>query len=103
GRIYELPGGLLLKVSRMRGASEGDIIRFVQRHTTIPTAPIVASVHGHGRRFLLMKKVKGSTLEKVWMTLTSAQRCNVVAQLRSYVIQLSSLRNPHGSAVCGLN
>ncbi|OSC97937.1 kinase-like protein [Trametes coccinea BRFM310] len=103
GRISELPGGLLLKVSPIRGASEGDIIRFVQRHTYIPTPPIVASVQGHGRRFLLMKKVKGSTLEKAWMTLSTAERTNVVAQLRSYIAQLRSLRSPHGSAVCGLS
>ncbi|KAI8989889.1 kinase-like protein [Trametes punicea] len=102
GRIFELPFGLILKVVSPRGAPEGEIIRFVQRHTSIPTPRVLVSVDGHGRRFLLMKKVRGSTLESVWSALDAAQRAKIVAQLRSFVAQLRSLDSPHGLAVCGL-
>ncbi|KAI0677723.1 kinase-like protein [Trametes maxima] len=101
GRIVELPFGLVLKISSLEGASEGDIIRFVQRHTTIPTPQVVASVEGHERRFLVMKKVQ--CLERVWGQLDDTQRRSIVKQLHSFLALLRALPPPHGRAVCALN
>lgn len=103
GRIVDLPFGLILKISSPGGAKEADIIRFVQRHTSIPTPRVIASDDGYGDRFLLMKRAEGKNLEVVWPTLEPAQRRRIVKQLRSYISQLRSLQSPHGPAVCSLN
>ncbi|KAH9855450.1 kinase-like protein [Lenzites betulinus] len=67
-------------ISSPRGAKEADIIRFVQRHTSIPTPRVIASDDGYGNRYLLMKK-----------------------QLRSFVSQLRTLQSPHGRSICSLD
>ncbi|KAI0677722.1 kinase-like protein [Trametes maxima] len=103
GRIVELPFGLVLKISPSEGASEGDIIRFVQRHTTIPTPQVIASTEGRGTRYLIMKRTPGTMLERTWGTLSANDRSNVVAQLRSFLSQLRALPTPHGRAICGLH
>ncbi|EIW61308.1 kinase-like protein [Trametes versicolor FP-101664 SS1] len=104
GRIIDLPFGLILKMSSpTKAAKEADIIRFVQRHTSIPTPRVVASDDAFGDRYLVMKKVAGESLDRVWPTLEPAQRTRIVEQLRSYITQLRSLPSPHDRAICSLN
>ncbi|KAH9884921.1 kinase-like protein [Cubamyces lactineus] len=103
GRIVELPFGLLLKVASSEGVPESDIISFVRRHTSIPTPHIVASVDGYGRRFLIMKRVHGHTLERVLHTLDPAQQAKITQQLQSFLSQLRTLKSPHGPSICALN
>lgn len=104
GRIVDIPGGLIMKINSPKGSvKEADIIRFIQRHTSIPTPRVIASADGYGSRYLLMKNVPGKNLETVWTTLEPAQRTRIVEQLRSYIAQLRSLQSPHGRAVCSLN
>ncbi|KAL1944195.1 hypothetical protein VTO73DRAFT_3380 [Trametes versicolor] len=105
-RIIDLPFGLVVKTTSTmpRGAAqEAEIIRFVQRHTSIPTPRVVASATGYGHHYLLMKKVAGENLQRVWPTLEPAQRTRIVEQLRAFISQLRSLPSPHGRAVCSLN
>ncbi|KAI0329658.1 kinase-like protein [Cubamyces sp. BRFM 1775] len=102
-RVVELPFGLMLKVTSPEGVPERDIIRFVKRHTSIPTPYVVASADGYECRFFVMKKVRGQTLESVLHTLDSAQQAKIVEQLQSFVSQLRSLKSPHGSSICGLD
>ncbi|KAJ8469301.1 hypothetical protein ONZ51_g9077 [Trametes cubensis] len=103
GRIVDLPFGLLLKVASPEGVPESDVIGFVNRHTSIPTPNVVASVGGYGRRFFVMKRVHGRTLESVLHTLDPAQRAKIAQQLHSFVSQLRSIKSPHGSSICALN
>ncbi len=104
GRVVDLPFGFILKITSPRkAAKEADIIRFVQRHTSIPVPRVVASDEAFGSRYLVMKRTAGEDLDAVWETLEPAQRTRIVEQLRSYIAQLRSLPSPHDRAVCSLN
>lgn len=50
-----------------------------------------------------MEKVDGECLEYAWQFLDDTQRDSIVQSLRSYVLQLRTLRTPHGRKVCALN
>lgn len=105
-RVVEFPSrGLVLKASILgpRGAKEADIIRFVQRHTSIPTPHVVLSGDIGSRHYFLMKEVRGTNLGRVWGTMTPTQRQHVVEQLRDFVTQLRALKSPHDRAVCSLD
>ncbi|KAF9802224.1 hypothetical protein IEO21_09929 [Rhodonia placenta] len=104
GRVLFMPLGLVLKISsKPRIAHEGNIIRFVRAHTSIPLPRVLAATEGFGRRFTLMRQVRGDNLEEAWRDLDRGQRASIVEQLRSFVLQLRALPSPHGAAICGLD
>lgn len=100
-----LPFGLVIKITRARGAHEADILRFVRSHTTIPVPRVILSAQDSMYVYTLMTEVKGRHLEGAWPRLDDKKRVKLIAELRSYVVQLRSLQptHPNPSSVCGLN
>jgi Phosphotransferase enzyme family len=83
---------------------EVEAIKFINRHTSIPTPEIVddAGTSGGAKAYFRMKHVPGESLRIAWSSMNSTQQSAVVAELRGYITQLRSLtqQNPGWIGSC---
>lgn len=98
-----LPGLVLKRMPASHAPAEAEALRYIRQHTTIPVPRVYASAKGYGRSYILMEKIKGTTLAYAWKTLSDQQRDAIVSQLQDYLAQLRTLPSPYGRKVCGAN
>jgi thiamine kinase-like enzyme len=63
-------------------------LRFVRSHTSIPVPKVRRYVTNDTSGYLLLEKIEGKRLDKVWPTLSPMQRFLVAWTLRSYIKEL---------------
>ncbi|WPH03070.1 Hypothetical protein R9X50_00594400 [Acrodontium crateriforme] len=70
---------------------EAQNLDYVGKHSTVPVPEFYGTLteESTGRNFIVMELVPGESLAKVWPSLTSSERCNVVGQIQQ---ALSDLR-----------
>lgn len=69
--------------------------QFVKDNTQIPFAPIVKEwVDDNSRRFVLVERAKGQTLEKAWPTLSSSEKESVAEEVAECLQQLRKFQSP---------
>ncbi|EIN06796.1 kinase-like protein, partial [Punctularia strigosozonata HHB-11173 SS5] len=77
---------------------EAEALAFVQQNTSIPLPRVLDSWEdddkSQEKAYLLMEFVQGDTLRHAWPTMTQEARNYAIAQLRAYVAELRSLRQP---------
>ncbi|KAI0051288.1 kinase-like protein [Auriscalpium vulgare] len=102
--VIFLPFGLVLKHDDIRGADEGETVKFIAKHTTIPVPRVLVVTRGFGCTYFLMRRARGSSLAWEWDSLDHDRRAKIVAQLRSIVEQLRALPSPqpNSRSICGL-
>ena len=84
---------------------EADTLRFIGKNTTIPVPRVLVSAVGGGYQYMLMRRVRGVNLQRVWKTLSVEQRDRIISQLHSFVKELRTLAPPPcvpPGAICSL-
>lgn len=81
----------LLKAGSNVKMAEAEAMRFVAAKTTIPVPEVYESYVHDELGYIFMSKIEGDLLGDVWCSMTDEHKGFVVAQMRDYVIQLSSL------------
>ena len=81
-------------------AAEVSAIRLLRAQTTIPVPRVLFILPWGEWRYVVMIKVPGADLEKIWFDATDAEKSHYAQQLAGFVRQLRRLRAPFGSAVC---
>jgi aminoglycoside phosphotransferase (APT) family kinase protein len=61
---------------------------FVRKHTSIPVPKVHRCIRLPTSAYLVLEKIEGARLDKLWPSLSSSQRSEVVSTLRDYVHQL---------------
>jgi len=95
--LWDLGNGKLYKfLAHKRGVYESDIHALIQRSTTIPVPIIyrewVSAGNDGGRvHHLIMQKIDGDPLYKVWARLRGSEKGRIVAQLVDYLSQLRTI------------
>lgn len=82
----------ILKAGSNVKPSEAEAMRFVSRMTNIPVPQVHESYVLTGKGYILMDRVPGTPLSKIWKHLSPVQRGPLVNQLRDIVKELGSLR-----------
>jgi aminoglycoside phosphotransferase (APT) family kinase protein len=74
-------------IERMK--NEVAAIRYIQRHTTIPTPNIRAAFEDHGRYYIVTDMVPGVTLAQ----LPEDKKAPVIAEVEGYMAQMHALKS----------
>ena len=63
-------------------------LEFVRKHTEVPVPGVRRVVVAEGSHYIVMEKIEGTPLHKVWRSLTPSQRFGVALTLRDYLLQI---------------
>ncbi|GBE83975.1 kinase-like protein [Sparassis crispa] len=95
-----IPGGMYVKASSLIRLSEGQVLRYVGAHTSLPV-PVVVDNFTFGRNtFLVMSRLTGQPLSEVYVDITPEVEGLLSAQLSRILAPLRALPPP-SDAVCG--
>lgn len=84
--------------------SEAASMEFIRRHTSIPVPKIYCAFEHKGKTYIVMQRMKGKKLAIGWETERSEEsRTRILAQLKSYVDEMRTLKSPHGSRVASVD
>jgi len=105
--LWDLGNGKLYKfLAHKRGVYESDIHALIQRSTSIPVPTIYrewVSAGNDGARVhhIIMQKIDGEPLYKVWGRLRSSEKEKLVSQLSDYMNQLRGVTSSSIRSVTG--
>lgn len=84
-------GTKILKAAVGLKMSEAEAMRFVSRNTTIPVPEVFGAYVEDGVGYILMSRIEGERLGRVWKRWDSERRAVAVGQLKDYMAQLGNL------------
>ena len=93
-------GGMYVKQSFLGGLEEGEAMRFVAAHTSIPIPFVIDNVVYGERSYLVMSRLPGEQLSGLYPELPPEAEPHLSAQLSRMLAPLRALPAPSG-AVCG--
>lgn len=100
--VWSLGSNLILKD---RGASlptfEVPNIQFVQQETSIPVPAVVESWEEGGHTLILMKRIPGEPLSRVWPKLSTNEKEHIARQTAEHLLQLRKLQSDNMQALGG--
>lgn len=101
--IFHLPDkDLILKVGFHLKMSEAEAMRLVARNTSIPVPKVYESYIKDDLGYIIMSRVDGEPLARVWKTLDENKRAFVVAQLKSFMEELEQVQGGYYGALWDL-
>lgn len=90
---------LIVKTGPFVHLSEAATLRFVAEKTSMPVPRVHCAFVHKNRAFIVMDRIHGISLARVWETLSDADREAVFGQLRSLLGELRSLTPPPGAGI----
>ncbi|KAB5554692.1 serine/threonine protein kinase [Coniochaeta sp. 2T2.1] len=99
GNCLLLNKRLVVKTGPYVHLSEGATMQFVAENTSIPVPKVYCSFIHMNRAFIVMERLPGLGVPKVWKTLSEAQLDSICQQLRSMLDELRALPPPPGTGV----
>lgn len=100
--VWSLGSNLILKD---RGANlptfEVPNIEFVQQETSIPVPVVIESWEEGEHTLILMKRIPGEPLSKVWQKLSTTEKEHIARQTAEYLLQLRKLQADNMRALGG--
>ena len=94
-RVYRLTKTIAIKFCSKTRSHEAETMRFVRTHTSIPIPEVVdVWTKEDGCVAMVMEWVEGQNLAVVWPRLLPADKLHVADQLKQYLNELRSLRQP---------
>ncbi|KAI5464362.1 kinase-like domain-containing protein [Mariannaea sp. PMI_226] len=90
---------VIVKTGPFAHLTEAATMSFVTANTSIPVPRIYCSFVHKNRAFLVMERIRGSSLAEAWRTLSDADLENIFSQLRRIFQELRALPLPPGTGV----
>lgn len=96
-------GKTVVKTGENTRFAEGNTMRFVRQHTSIPVPEVYNIYRDETSGFvrIVMEYVHGAQLEKAWAGLTGGEKESVIQQLRGYFAELRQIKGSFIGAVAG--
>ncbi|KAI9681638.1 MAG: hypothetical protein M1829_000837 [Trizodia sp. TS-e1964] len=102
--VLLLPFNIVLKFSRHASLSEAHTLEFVSKNTSIPVPRVITAFESKdGLRYILMTRIPGVPLSRVFGLLSEEKQRNIMHQLRGYIDELRAIRNAEPGYVGAVN
>jgi aminoglycoside phosphotransferase (APT) family kinase protein len=95
GSVRILSSDTVIKLMDGDPYHEERALDFVRKHTSIPVPKVHRCIQQRPSGYLVLEKIEGARLDKLWSSLSSTQRSEVVSTLRDYVNQLREASAHH--------
>lgn len=99
GHVYPLSRRLLVKTGSDVRLAEAATMRFIAKNTNIPVPKVLSAFARKGNAYIVMEKVQGQELAKIWHHISDQTRAGLLDQLRQMVDELRALQPPTEFAV----
>jgi aminoglycoside phosphotransferase len=90
---------LIVKSGQFTHLTEAATMEFVAANTSIPVPRVYCSFVHNNEAYIVMERMPGESIGKVWSTLSASDRESILAQLRAMLQELRSLKPPPGTGV----
>lgn len=94
GHAYPLSRSTIVKTGRDVRLAEASTTRFVAEHTSIPVPEVLSAFVHNGAAFIVMERIQGRELAKIWHELSDDTRASLLSQLRHMLQELRALQPP---------
>ena len=102
-RIVQIDDDTIVKYGKAVKMVEADIIKFVGENTNVPV-PIVKNVFANdGVVYIIMSKIPGIPLDKVWKSIKSNRVREILSELKKYVVELRNIKNTSQNYIGSIN
>ncbi|OIW31574.1 kinase-like protein [Coniochaeta ligniaria NRRL 30616] len=99
GNCLLLSKRLVVKTGPYVHLTEGATMHFVAANTSIPVPGVYCSFVHKNQAYIVMERLPGLGIPKVWKTLSEAQLDSICEQLRHMLEELRALQPPPGAGV----
>jgi hypothetical protein len=94
GYCRPISTGKITKTGPSIHLMESATMRYIAQQTSIPVPKVYCSFLHKNRAYIVMERIKGQPLARVWKTLSQEARSNVIAQLQGMIRELRALKPP---------
>lgn len=91
GGVLMLTSNICVKYGPSRHISEAEAMVHVAQHTSIPVPRVLCAFQKGGVTYILMERIKGVSIGKVWTSLSAQEKDSLRSQLRRFLADLRSL------------
>lgn len=99
GHVYPLSRHMLVKTGSDVRLAEAATMRFIAENTSIPVPKVLSAFVRNGAAYIVMERIQGQELAKLWHRLSDQTRASLLDQLRQMVDELRALQPPSEFAV----
>lgn len=99
GHVYPLSRHMLVKTGSDVRLAEAATMRFIAENTSIPVPKVLSAFVRNGAAYIVMERIQGQELAKLWHRLSDQTRASLLDQLRQMVDELRALQPPTEFAV----
>lgn len=99
GHVYPLSRHMLVKTGSDVRLVEAATMQFVAEHANIPVPKVLSAFVRNGVAYIVMERIQGQELAKLWHHLSDQIRASLLDQLRVILDELRALRPPTDFAV----
>lgn len=99
GHVYPLSPRMVVKTGSDVRLDEAATMRFIAENTNIPVPKVLSAFVRKGTAHIVMEKIQGQELAKLWHHISDQTRASLLDQLRRYVDELRALQPPTTFAV----
>ena len=89
----------IIKTGRRTHLTEGATMRYLSEQTTIPIPKVYCSFLHKNRAYIVMERIQGEELPKVWKSMSEESKEDIFTQLRGIFQELRSLTPSPGTGV----
>ncbi|KAK2756212.1 hypothetical protein FQN54_005620 [Arachnomyces sp. PD_36] len=91
GGVLMLTSNICVKYGPSRHISEAEAMAYVARHTSIPVPRVLCAFQRGGVTYILMERIKGVSVGKIWASISAGEKESLRSQLRRLLADLRSL------------
>jgi len=103
GGLLPIPCKRVVKYGLDVQLAEATALRFVRKHTTIPVPKVHCSFEHKNVKYIVMDRIDGEEIGKVWSERSEAERVSLLLQLRGCFEQLRNIPYPHPGAIAAVD
>ncbi|KAJ0124414.1 protein kinase subdomain-containing protein [Diaporthe amygdali] len=94
GHVYPLSRRMVVKTGSDVRLTEAATMKFIAEKTNIPVPRVLSAFLRNGAAYIVMEKIEGQELAKLWHHISDETRANLLGQLRQIVDELRALEPP---------
>ena len=98
-----LTPSLCVKYGPSRHLCEAEAMAYVAHHTSLPVPKVFCAFRKRGVTYILMERIKGVSIRKIWFSISANERDRLRSQLRVLLTALRSLSPPQPGRIGDVN
>jgi len=103
GDVLFLTSTICVKYGDSVDLAEAASMEFVRQHTSVPVPKVHCAFKHQGQTYIVMERIQGQKLAVGWLERSEESKLHLLAQLRSLVDEIRTLKPRHGSSVCSVD